>query len=129
MKTVKLNSRYKSEMIDITELVQEEVMKLGLREGLCTIFVPHTTASIVLFIKGDSKLRRDFLSSLNNIAPNDGEYESDDPNAAAHIKSTICGPRIVVPVQNGRLFLGEWQGIFFCEFDGPREREFHIQVI
>ncbi len=129
MQTIKLKTRYKSEMINITERVQEEVMKLGIRDGLCTVFSRHTTASIVFFENQDPKLQRDFLQTLNKIAPNDGNYTSNDINAAAHIKSSLCGQRVVLPVKNGQLFLGQWQGIFFCEFDGPREREYHIQVI
>ena len=129
MQTIKLKTRYKSEMINITERVQEEVMKLGIRDGLCTVFSRHTTASIVFFENQDPKLQRDFLQTLNKIAPNNGNYTSNDINAAAHIKSSLCGQRVVLPVKNGQLFLGQWQGIFFCEFDGPREREYHIQVI
>jgi len=124
------DTNYLTEMIDITEPVAHEVMKLGIRDGLCTVFTPHTTASVVLFEKTDPKLRRDFLASLSRIAPAEMNYESDGDNTAAHIKSTICGPRIVVPVRDGQLYLGEWQGIFFCEFDGPRqEREYIVQVI
>jgi len=130
MTRLRLNSSYKTEMIDITESVAEEVMKLGIRDGLCTVFTPHTTASVVLFEKTDPKLRRDFLSSLSRIAPADFNYESEGDNTPAHIKSTICGPRVVVPVKDGQLILGKWQAIFFCEFDGPREeREYIIQVI
>ncbi len=129
MQTIKFNTKYKSEMVDITEQVRDEVIKLGITNGLCTVFSTHTTASILFFENKDPKLRRDFLSSLSRIAPADAAYSSDDENAAAHIKSSLCGPRVVLPVVNGQLFLGKWQGIFFCEFDGPRDREFHIQVI
>jgi len=129
MQTIKLKTKYKTEMIDITQQVSEEVVRLGVVNGLCTIFCAHTTASIVFFENQDPKLRRDFLSTLSKIAPIDSNYESKDENAAAHIKSTLCGQRVVLPVINGQLFLGKWQGIFFCEFDGPRDREYHIQVI
>ena len=130
MTRITLDTNYLTEMIDITEPVAHEVMKLGIRDGLCTVFTPHTTASVVLFEKTDPKLRRDFLASLSRIATAEMNYESDGDNTAAHIKSTICGPRIVVPVRDGQLYLGEWQGIFFCEFDGPRqEREYIVQVI
>jgi secondary thiamine-phosphate synthase enzyme len=126
---ISIESSYKSEMLDITERVAEEVMKLGIRDGLCTVFTPHTTASIVLFEKTDPRLRRDFLSALSRIAPADSLYSSEGDNTPAHIKSTLCGPRIVIPVKDGQLFLGEWQAIFFCEFDGPRNREYIVQVI
>ncbi len=129
MKTVKLSTKYKTEMIDITEFVKDEVIKLGVTNGLCTVFCSHTTASILFFENQDPTLRRDFLASLSHIAPTDAMYASGDGNASAHIKSALCGQRVVLPVVNGQLFLGEWQGIFFCEFDGPREREYHIQVI
>jgi len=131
MQTVKLKSKYKSQMIDITKQVQEEVLKLGITNGLCNVFTAHTTASIVFFENKDPKLQRDFLSTLSKIAPqNDGtNYESSDRNADAHIKSALCGQRVVLPVVNGQLFLGKWQAIYFCEFDGPRDREYHIQVI
>ena len=130
MQTVKFNTKYRSEMIDITEKVREEVMKKGIKDGLCTVFTTHTTASVIFFENKDPKLRRDFLSSLSRIAPADVNYESNDENAPAHIKSSLCGPRVILPVVNGQLFLGQWQAIFFCEFDGPREnRAYHIQVI
>ena len=129
MTKIDLKTNYKTEMIDITEMIAEEVMRRGIRNGLCTVFSPHTTSSIILFEKTDPKLRRDFLATLSRIAPANLEYESDGDNTPAHIKSTLCGPRIVIPVKDGQLFLGEWQGVFFCEFDGPRDRKFFIQVI
>ena len=129
MTKLELETNYKTEMIDITDMIAEEVMRRGIRDGLCTVFSPHTTSSIVLFEKTDPKLRRDFLATLSRIAPAELEYESDGDNTPAHIKSTLCGPRIVIPVKDGQLFLGEWQAVFFCEFDGPRERQFYVQVI
>ena len=127
---IELDTNYKTEMIDISESVAHEVMRQGIRDGLCTVFTPHTTASVVLFEKTDAKLRRDFLASLSRIAPADTSYESDGDNTPAHIKSTLCGARIVIPVKDGQLFLGKWQAIFFCEFDGPRSpREYYVQVI
>lgn len=130
MVTVKFSTKYKSQMIDITEEVRNQVIKKGIKNGLCTVFTTHTTASIIFFENKDPKLRRDFLSALNRVAPIDANYESSDKNPPAHIKSSLCGPRVVLPVVNGQLFLGQWQGIFFCEFDGPREeRAYHIQVI
>ena len=130
MQTVHFKTKYRSEMIDITDQVREEVMKKGIKNGLCTVFTTYTTASVIFFENRDPKLRRDFLSSLSRIAPADVNYESDDKNVAAHIKASLCGPRVVLPVVNGQLFLGQWQAIFFCEFDGPRgDRTYHIQVI
>jgi secondary thiamine-phosphate synthase enzyme len=129
MTTKKIETKYKSQMIDITEEIKDEVVKLGVTNGLCTVFSSHTTASILFFENHDPKLQRDFLSTLSRIAPVDALYASSDENASAHIKSALCGQRAVLPVVNGQLFLGKWQAIYFCEFDGPRDREFHIQVI
>ncbi len=129
MTKLELKTNYKTERIDITEMISEEFMRRCSRDGLCTVFSPHTTSSIVLFEKTDPKLRRDFLSTLSRIAPAELDYESDGDNTPAHIKSTLCGPRIVIPVKDGQLFLGEWQAVFFCEFDGPRDRKFFVQVI
>jgi secondary thiamine-phosphate synthase enzyme len=107
MQTVKLSTKYKTQMIDITEQVKDEVVKLGVVNGLCTIFCSHTTASILFFENQDPKLRRDFLASLSNIAPAASSYESDDANPSAHIKAALCGQRVVLPVVNGQLFLGQ----------------------
>ncbi len=126
---VNLETNYKTEMIDITDKVSDEVMKLGIRDGLCTVFTPLTTASIVMFEKTDPSLRRDFLSALSRVAPADITYASEGGNSPAHIKSALCGQRVVIPVKNGQLFLGEWQSIMFCEFDGPNKREYIVQVI
>jgi secondary thiamine-phosphate synthase enzyme len=129
MTKIKIKTSYKTEMIDITEKVADEVMRLGIRNGLCTILTTNTTASIVMFEKTDPSLKRDFLSALSRIAPADINYASDGGNSPAHIKSAVCGQRVVVPVKDGQLFLGKWQGIMFCEFDGPRERDYIVQVI
>ncbi len=124
-----VTTRHTSEMIDITEAVKEAAIKTGTKDGIVAVFTPHTTASIVLFENIDPKLRRDFLEALGRIAPADHTYHHDDGNAAAHIKSALCGVRVVVPMQNAALQLGQWQGIFLCEFDGPRERKVIVQVV
>jgi secondary thiamine-phosphate synthase enzyme len=129
MTELQVTTRHTSEMVDITEMVAEAAIKKGIKSGLVAVFTPHTTASIVLFEKVDPKLRRDFLEALGRIAPAGHGYHHQGENAAAHIKSALCGARVVVPIDNARLMLGEWQGIFLCEFDGPRERKIIVQVI
>ncbi len=129
MMELTISSRHTSEMIDITEDVREAVIKKGIKSGLVAVFTPHTTASIVLFENIDPKLRRDFLEALGRIAPSGHSYHHQGENAAAHIKSAICGARVVVPMKSAKLMLGEWQGIFLCEFDGPRERKVIVQVV
>ena len=129
MTQLQVQTRHTSEMVDITEMVAEAAIKKGIKSGLVAVFTPHTTASIVLFENVDPKLRRDFLEALGRIAPAGHSYHHQGENAAAHIKSALCGARVVVPIDNARLMLGEWQGIFLCEFDGPRERSVIVQVI
>jgi secondary thiamine-phosphate synthase enzyme len=129
MTQLQVQTRHTSEMVDITEMVAEAAIKKGIKSGLVAVFTPHTTASIVLFENVDPKLRRDFLEALGRIAPAGQSYHHQGENAAAHIKSALCGARVVVPIDNARLMLGEWQGIFLCEFDGPRERSVIVQVI
>ncbi|BDY13140.1 secondary thiamine-phosphate synthase enzyme YjbQ [Hydrogenimonas cancrithermarum] len=129
MMEIVLQTKHTSEMIDITEMVHEAVIKKGIKSGLVTVFVPHTTASIILFENIDPKLRRDFLEALGRVAPAKHPYHHQGENAAAHIKSALCGARVVVPMENAKLKLGEWQGIFLCEFDGPRERKVIVQVV
>ena len=129
MMEIEIETRHTSEMVDITEKVKEAAIKKGIKSGLVAVFTPHTTASIVLFENIDPKLRRDFLEALGRIAPAEQSYHHQGENAAAHIKSALCGARVVVPMENAALMLGEWQGIFLCEFDGPRERKVIVQVI
>ncbi|WP_201352112.1 secondary thiamine-phosphate synthase enzyme YjbQ [Hydrogenimonas urashimensis] len=129
MTELKINTRHTSEMVDITEEVREAAIKKGIKSGLVAVFTPHTTCSIVLFENIDPKLRRDFLEAMGRIAPAGYGYHHQGENAAAHIKSAICGARVVVPMENAKLMVGQWQGIFLCEFDGPRERRVIVQVI
>lgn len=129
MMELTINTRHTSEMVDITEEVREAVIKKGIKSGLVAVFTPHTTCSLVLFENIDPKLRRDFLEALGRVAPAQHPYHHQGENAAAHIKSALCGARVVVPMENAKLKLGEWQGIFLCEFDGPRERKVVVQVI
>ncbi|MCF6201265.1 MAG: secondary thiamine-phosphate synthase enzyme YjbQ [Hydrogenimonas sp.] len=126
---LKIETKHKSEMIELTDMVHEAVIKKGIKSGIVTVFVPHTTASIILFENIDPQLRRDFLEALGRIAPANLSYHHQGENAAAHIKSALCGARVVVPMENAKLQLGEWQGIFLCEFDGPRTRRVIIQVV
>lgn len=130
MKTLKIATSHRTELVDITSDVKEAVIMSGVKEGICVVFTPHTTASVLLFENLDPKLQRDFLRYLQKIAPDEGRYEHAGSNAAAHIKSSRTGASVSIPVVEGRPFFGEWQGIFFAEFDGPRgEREVLVKVI
>jgi secondary thiamine-phosphate synthase enzyme len=130
MKTMKFPTSHKTQLMDISKEVAEAVIMSGIKDGVCVVFTPHTTASVFMFENQDQALRRDLLNSLNRIAPNDAHYLHVGENAAAHLKSSRMGNSVSIPVVNAKLLLGKWQGIFFGEFDGPRqEREVIIKVI
>ncbi len=130
MKNLKFPTSHKTQIMDISKEVKEAVITSGIKDGICVVFTPHTTSSIFMFENKDPALRRDLLNALNRVAPNDVEYLHTGANAAAHLKSSRMGNSISIPVVNAEPILGKWQGIFFGEFDGPRqEREVIIKVI
>jgi secondary thiamine-phosphate synthase enzyme len=116
------------EMIDITDRVAALVRECGMRDGVCRVFVPHTTAAITINENADPDVPRDILASLNRIVPLADRYRHGEGNSAAHIKASLFGSSQTVFVENGRLVLGTWQSLFFCEFDGPRTRQVLIRL-
>jgi len=125
--TMSINTRDRSEMIDITSKVEEELKRSGLKDGVCFLFVPHTTAGITINEGADPSVVVDIQATLNRLVPWEGSYRHLEGNSAAHIKSSLIGNSVIVLVESGRLRLGTWQGIFFCEFDGPRSRKVHMR--
>jgi secondary thiamine-phosphate synthase enzyme len=125
--TVSINTRDRSEMIDITSKVEEELKRSGLKDGVCFVFVPHTTAGITINEAADPSVVADVQATLNRLVPWEGSYRHLEGNSAAHIKSSLIGNSAVVFVESGRLKLGTWQGVFFCEFDGPRSRKVYMK--
>ena len=125
--TLSINTRGRSEMIDITPKVEEELKRSGLKDGVCFLFVPHTTAGITINESADPSVATDIQAMLNKLIPWEGSYRHLEGNSAAHIKSSLIGNSVMVFVESGHLKLGTWQGIFFCEFDGPRSRKLHIR--
>ena len=118
-----------AELIDITERVDRVVSQSGVVSGLCHVYVPHTTAGVLVNENADPDILSDFLTTLERLVPWDNGYRHLEGNAAAHIKSTLVGTSQTVPVRDGRLALGRWQGIYFAEFDGPRERHLQVTVV
>ena len=118
----------RDEMIDITGQVAQAVTESGVKSGLCVVFVPHTTAGITINENADADVQRDILLHMDKMAPHKGDYRHNEGNSAAHIKASLFGSSVTVPVEEGRLCLGTWQSIFFCEFDGPRQRQAWIQI-
>lgn len=124
---VKTNAR--TELVDITQGVQRLVAESGIRSGVCYLYVPHTTAAITVNENSDPNVGRDLLKELNKVIPFDDNYGHNEGNSAAHIKSSIIGVCHPVLVEEGRLVLGTWQALFFCEFDGPRDRRVMVKVM
>ena len=116
------------EMKDITQSIQKEISKSGIKEGVCTIYVPHTTAGITINEGADPSVCQDILTKLNELVPPNAGYRHMEGNADSHIKASLMGSSVSVIVENGRLVLGTWQKIFFCEFDGPRSRRVLFRI-
>jgi len=123
MKEIEVKTGRHTEFIDITGPVQAALRDLELREGAVTVFVPHTTAGIMINENADPDVLSDIETALEKIVPWNGKFSHGEGNAAAHVKASLMGASVRVPVENGRLRLGTWQSIFFCEFDGPRRRK------
>ncbi|PQP34428.1 hypothetical protein C6A37_07845 [Desulfobacteraceae bacterium SEEP-SAG9] len=125
----KVKTRSQTELIDITSEIQELVRISGIDNGICMLFVPHTTAAVTINESADPSVKADILMVLNTVIPWKAEYRHLEGNSPAHVKSSIIGPSELLAIENGRLVLGTWQGIFFCEFDGPRTRKIHVKFI
>ena len=122
-------TRGKEVLEEITQRVNDVVRRSGVEEGVCYLYLPHTTAGIIINENADPSVGRDILDRLNTLVPSKGSYHHLEGNAPAHIKSTLTGLSLMVPIDNGRLALGRWQGVFICEFDGPRDRTIVVQVL
>ena len=128
MDTFDVRTRSRSQFVDVTAEVRRSVATLGIEDGVCTVFVPHTTAGVTINENADPSVQRDIQAALvRMVPPNDG-YTHAEGNSDAHIKASMMGSSVQVIVEGGRLVLGTWQGIYFCEFDGPRTRKVHVTV-
>ena len=129
MKIFNVTSRSRDEFINITEKIQHVVSSAGgIENGYCMLFVPHTTAGITINESADPSVKSDILMMLNALIPKEAGYRHLEGNSAAHVKSTLVGSSQLVAIEHNRLVLGTWQGIFFCEFDGPRNRKVHVHL-
>jgi secondary thiamine-phosphate synthase enzyme len=128
LQTLAVATSARVEMIDITSEVAEAIRKENVSEGIAVVFVPHTTAAVTINENADPDVVRDILAETCKIVPFDDSYEHSEGNSAAHIKSCLVGPSLVLIVSGGRPVLGTWQAVYFCEFDGPRRRKVHVTV-
>jgi secondary thiamine-phosphate synthase enzyme len=123
-----VKTRERTELVDVTSDINQLIQKSGIDQGLCMLYVPHTTAAVTINESADPSVKSDMLMILNKIIPWEADYRHLEGNSAAHIKSTLVGPSELVAIENRKLVLGTWQGIFFCEFDGPRNRKLHVKI-
>ncbi|MCK4416686.1 MAG: secondary thiamine-phosphate synthase enzyme YjbQ [Candidatus Latescibacteria bacterium] len=127
-KQISIPTGTRSEFVDITDRVQEAVRESGITDGLCHVYVPHTTAGLTINENADPNVRKDILTELEKRIPWQDNYSHTEGNAAAHIKASLMGFSQTIFVEDERLVLGTWQGIFLCEFDGPRQRKVLVRV-
>jgi len=127
--TLTVRSKHKADVIDVTDRVQQVVRDSGMGTGLCHVYVAHTTAGVFINENADPDVTTDVLTTLEGLVPWENGYRHAEGNAAAHIKATLIGTSQTIPVRDGRLALGQWQGIYLAEFDGPRERRVQVTVL
>jgi secondary thiamine-phosphate synthase enzyme len=127
--TAHVETHARVEFKDITDLVQKTVTESGVQSGTCFLFVPHTTAAILINENDDPALQKDLDNFLKSLVPRDNGYHHNDGNCDAHLKAALIGNSKSLLVDGGRLILGRWQGVFLCDFDGPRRRELRIKVV
>jgi secondary thiamine-phosphate synthase enzyme len=129
MKTLTVKTTARIQMIDITDPLQALVREQGIQDGLCFVFVPHTTAAVTINENADPDVVRDIVAATGRLVPADGSYRHREGNADAHVKASLFGASETVIVEGGRLLLGTWQSVFFCEFDGPRTRKVLVKLL
>jgi secondary thiamine-phosphate synthase enzyme len=129
MRALQIETGARIEFQDLTDVIQKVVAESRVESGLCHIFVPHTTAALLINENDDRALHKDLDNFLKELAPRDREYFHNDGNCDAHLKASLIGCSKTLFIENGRLVLGQWQGIYFCEFDGPRRRGLRVKVV
>lgn len=127
--TIQVQTGSRVEFKDVTASLQKVVEESGIASGVCHIFTPHTSAAVLVQENDDPSLQKDLTEFLGGLAPRDRTYHHNDGNCDAHLKAALIGCSQTLMVDRGRLLLGRWQGVFFCEFDGPRRRDLHIKVV
>jgi len=126
--TLDVKTRRRAQLLDITETIAELVQQTGVRDGICHLFVPHTTAGVTINEGADPDVPRDIEAQLARMVPKEADFAHGEGNSDSHIKTLLVGPSCSAPVRGGRLALGTWQAIFFCEWDGPRSRKIEVTV-
>lgn len=129
LKTLRIKTGQRTQFVDVTREVQRVVQESGVKSGVCYVYVPHTTAGVAINEHADPDVARDVEGVLDRLVPHHGPYRHSEGNSDSHAKAVLTGTSQTVLVEDGKLLLGTWQGIFFCEFDGPRERKLHVKLV
>lgn len=129
IKNISVKTRTRTEFVDITSDIQKAVSESGIKDGICYVSVPHTTAGVTINEGADPSVIRDIQTALNKLIPHRGDYKHMEGNSDAHIKTSLVGSSQTIPVNGGKLVLGTWQAVFFCEFDGARTRRVQVKVV
>ena len=129
MQRISVSTRRREELVDITSSVEDVVGKAGISSGICVLYCPHTTAAITVNEGADPSVAEDMVMGLRRLIPQDWNFSHMEGNSDAHLKASLIGPSQTMIIEDGRLVLGTWQRIFFCEFDGPRKRVFFIKLL
>ena len=129
MQTLNVKTDRRTQLVDVTAQVQVAVASSGVTEGICYLYVPHTTAAVTINECADPDVARDVESAMDRLIPQTGPYRHSEGNSDSHVKAILVGASQTVLVRGGKLALGRWQGIFFCEFDGPRDRKLNVKVV
>lgn len=129
METLQIKTLERSAMVDVTDLIARKVQESGIKSGLCLLHVPHTTAGLLVNEGADPAVMEDILEFLDQKVPWRAGYKHSEGNSAAHIKAVLTGARTFLMIDHGRLVLGTWERVFFCEFDGPRTRRIHLHLL
>jgi secondary thiamine-phosphate synthase enzyme len=125
---IEIRTETRTEMLDVTARIEERLNREGFEEGFCFLYVPHTTAAITINESADPAVRADILMVVNQMVPWEAHYQHREGNSPAHVKASLMGASELIAVEKGRLVLGTWQGVFFCEFDGPRKRHLTLRL-
>jgi len=129
VRTLSIRTSRRTELKNITAEVEKTVRESGVKSGVCHLYVPHTTAGVLINEGDDPAVARDIEATLDRLVPHKGDYQHAEGNSDSHIKTAFTGSSETVFIENGRLALGRWQAIFFAEFDGPRSRELHLKIL
>lgn len=129
LRSIQLQTHSRVEFRDVTSEIQRIIAESAVLGGVCYVFTPHTSAAVLVQENDDPSLQRDLDNFLDGLAPRDKNYHHNDGNCDSHLKASVIGCSKMLIIENGRLLLGRWQGVFFCEFDGPRERKLHVKLL